>query len=203
MLEESTLKRLTLAGMPTPAKALVTCIIVTLAFGMVGALGQIYVHDIVPTFFDKSEDDRHSEMQMEKKEASTMPATGRGDLFSDLKVQEPEPKKVSLLNNEQFVWTLKWTHIHLFGMNMIFILMGAVTLMLNISIRSRTWLVVLPFAGVMIDILAMWLKGFVSPVFFWLHVPGGAVFGTVFFYVSLRALWEMWGKRQTELLASQ
>lgn len=198
MLEPSATKRITIGGMPTPVKALATCIIVTLAFGMAGALGQIYVHDIVPTFFGKGEKVPHSEMQMGNKDTSAMPATGRGDLFSDLKVQASEPKKVPLLKNEQFVWTLKWTHIHLFGMNMIFILMGAVTLMLNISKRSRTWLVVLPFVGVMVDILAMWLKGFVSPVFFWLHVPGGCIFGAVFFYVALRALWEMWGQRQSE-----
>lgn len=202
MLEQSTTKRMSLAVMSTPAKALATCIIVTLAFGMVGALGQIYVHDIVPTFFEKAEKDRHSEMQMENKDASSMPDTGRGDLFSDLKVQAFEPKTVPLLKNEQFVWALKWTHIHLFGMNMIFILMGAVTLMLNISGRWRTWLVVLPFVGVMVDILAMWLKGFVSPVFFWLHVPGGGIFGAVFFYVSLRALWEMWGNHPGKLSAS-
>ncbi len=202
MLEESTLNRTTLAGMHTPAKALATCIILTLAFGMVGALGQIYVHDIVPTFLSKDEKERHSEMQMENKESSAMPATGRGDLFADLKVQETVPKIIPLIQNEQFVWTLKWTHIHLFGMNMIFIFMGAITLMLNISTRSRTWLVVLPFVGVMIDILAMWLKGFVSPVFFWLHVPGGGIFGAVFFYVSLRALREMWGNPQVKLSTS-
>ena len=202
MLEQPIPKRITLAGLTTPAKALATCIILTLAFGMAGALGQIYIHDIVPTFLAKDKKDRHSEMQMENKEPSAMPATGRGDLFADLKVQETEPKKVPLIQNEQFVWTLKWTHIHLFGMNMIFILMGAVTLMLDASVRVRTWLVVLPFVGVILDILAMWLKGFASPVFFWLHVPGGGIFGAVFLYVSLRALWEMWGRPQAELSTS-
>jgi hypothetical protein len=78
------------------------------------------------------------------------------------------------------IWTLKWTHIHLFG-----IWLDAVSAL-------RTWLVVLPFIGVLVDILAMWLKAFVSPVFFWLHVPGGGLFAAVFAYVSLRALWEMW-----------
>jgi hypothetical protein len=44
------------------------------------------------------------------------------------------------------------------------------------SVPKRTWLVVLPFIGVLVDILAMWLKAFVSPAFFWLHVPGGGLF---------------------------
>jgi hypothetical protein len=97
------------------------------------------------------------------------------------------------MDNEQFVWMLKWTHIHLFGMNMIFILMGPITLMLDKTTRLRCWLVALPFAGVVVDIGAMWLKNFVSPIFFWLQVPGGLVFGGIFAYVSISALWEMWG----------
>ena len=70
-----------------------------------------------------------------------------------------------------------------------------VRLLLDAGLRLRTWLIVLPFVGVLIDIAAMWLKGFVSPIFFWLHLPGGGIFGLVFVYVSLRALWEMWIKR--------
>ncbi len=199
-------QKLLLMGTPTPVKALATCIIITMAFGMLGALGQIYVHDIIPTFFS---DDGEKELQstskmhdMGMKATDTGGTTsGRGDLFSDLSPVKKEPKKIPLLKNEQFVWTLKWTHIHLFGMNMIFILMGAITFGLNISLKSRTWLVVLPFIGVLIDILAMWLKGFVSPLFFWLHVPGGGIFAVVFFYVSIRALWEMWGRPQKDALA--
>ena len=98
--------------------------------------------------------------------------------------------------SEQFVWNLKWTHIHLFGMNMIFIFMGAITIFLNISVKARTWLVMLPFIGVLLDIATMWLKAFISPVYFWLHIPGGGLFGIVFAIVSIRAFWEMWRMRK-------
>ena len=73
-----------------------------------------------------------------------------------------------------------------------FHLRGAITIWLDVGSSLRTWLVVLPFIGVLVDILAIWLKAFVSPAFFWLHVPGGGLFAAVFAYVSLRALWEMW-----------
>ena len=198
--------KISLMRMPIPVKALATCVIATLAFGMMGALGQIYVHDIIPTFF--ADDDgntaelssnRH-DMEMKGHTSKEKPSV-RGDLFADLSPEKPEPKKIPIFKNEQFVWTLKWTHIHLFGMNMIFILMGAITLGLNVSSKFRTWLVVLPFIGVLIDIVAMWLKGFVSPVFFWLHVPGGGIFAVVFFYVSIRALWEMWGSSKNKSTA--
>ena len=70
--------------------------------------------------------------------------------------------------------------------------MGGITYFLNLSSRARTWLIVLPFLGILIDITAMWLKAYISPSFFWLHVPGGGLFAIVFCFVSLRALWEMW-----------
>ncbi|MBW2409209.1 MAG: hypothetical protein JRF72_05385 [Deltaproteobacteria bacterium] len=79
---------------------------------------------------------------------------------------------------------------------MIFIFLGAIAIFLNVSLKARTWLVILPFGGVLLDITAMWLKAFISPLFFWLHVPGGGLLGIVFAIVSVRALWEMWQVRK-------
>ncbi|MBI5579521.1 MAG: hypothetical protein HY895_10240 [Deltaproteobacteria bacterium] len=76
---------------------------------------------------------------------------------------------------------------------MIFIFVGMVTSCLDLSSRARAWLIALPFIGVLIDIAGMWLKGYVSPLFFWLHVPGGGLFGIGFVFVFIRALYEMWG----------
>ncbi len=78
-------------------------------------------------------------------------------------------------------------------MSVIFIFMGAIAVFLDLGGGLRTWLVVLPFVGILIDIAAVWLKGYVSPTFFWLHIPGGGLFGLTFAIVSVRALWEMWG----------
>jgi hypothetical protein len=75
---------------------------------------------------------------------------------------------------------------------MIFIFVGAITLFLDLSLKARTWIIVLPFIGVLVDIAGIWLKGYISPAFFWLHLPGGGLFGAIFLFVSLRALWEMW-----------
>ena len=127
-----------------------------------------------------------------KDAASEELSSGRGGLFSDLVAEEKEPEKQSFYKDEQFVWLLRWTHIHLFGMNMIFIFMGAVALFLDIHGRTRTWLVALPFIGVLVDIGAMWLKIYISPIFFWLHVPGGGLFMIAYMVVSIRALMEMW-----------
>jgi len=122
----------------------------------------------------------------------------RGDLLGEAPAPVPAGMGPMLMDNKQFVWLLKWTHIHLFGMSMIFIFMGAIAVFLNMSPAARAWLVALPFAGVLVDIAAMWLKTYVSPVFFWLHVPGGGLFGIIFIFVSLRALGEMWLARRTD-----
>jgi len=194
--------RITFAAMTTPAKALATCVIITMALGMAGALGQIVVHDIIPTFFTDQAPESSKSMSGAnsgemKVQAGPVQGSDRGDLFADLGAADTQPEDRPIYNEEQFVWTLKWTHIHLFGMNTIFIFMGVIALFLNIGSRVRTWLIGLPFIGVLIDLLTMWLKGFVSPAFFWLHIPGGALFGAVFVYVSLRALWEMWGRSKS------
>jgi hypothetical protein len=181
-----------------PAKALVSAVILTMAIAMAGAMGQIMVHDIIPTFFSTSQMEHRGSKSTQKMEQTAVDAAddrGRGDLFAE-ELTEMETDKPSFLHSEQFVWILKWTHIHLFGMNMIFIFMGGITIFLDLSIRSRTWLVVLPFIGVIIDIATMWLKGYISLAFFWLHLPGGGLFGFIFAFVSLRAIWEMWWVRK-------
>jgi len=78
---------------------------------------------------------------------------------------------------------------------MLFIFMGAITLFLDLGARARAWLIALPFLGVFIDIAAMWLQIYISPVFFWLHIPGGGLFGVIFCFVMIKAIVEMWWVR--------
>lgn len=187
----------TLKGLPLPAKVLATAIIFSMSVAMLGALAQIYVHDILPTFYENSAEHEHGAGQMHGLHSSEIepPATGaaaRGDLFEgEAPAPEPTPFQ-NHIKDEQFIWALKWTHIHLFGMSMIFIFMGAITLFLDLSSRARTWLIILPFIGVLIDIASVWLKIYVSPHFFWLHIPGGGTFGLIFVFVSARAVYEAW-----------
>lgn len=165
-----------------PAKALVSMIILMMAVGLSGALGQIIVHDIIPTFSgEKTQFDAHS------KEMEGMNA--RGDLFA---VDPPKKEAKAFYETDEFIFVLKFVHIHLFGMSLIFIFMGGIVLFLDLSPKVRAWLIVLPFIGVIIDLASVWLKVFVHPVFFWLHIPGGALFGTVFFIDSVLAFRQMW-----------
>ena len=177
----------TLKQFPLPAKVLVTAILLTMAVGMAGALAQIVVHDVIPMFFSSDSD--------LKTTAPTQrdPVTEeRGDLFDSLPVSSTEKSEEPIYKNDQFIWTLKWTHIHLFGMSLIFILTGAVVVFLDMGAGVRAWLIALPFLGIWIDIASMWLKGFISPAFFWLHLPGGGLFGAIFVFVLFRGIYELW-----------
>ena len=49
-------------------------------------------------------------------------------IFSLRCLQVEKAREEAFYEGEQFVWTLKWSHIHLFGMNIIFILLGGITL---------------------------------------------------------------------------
>lgn len=172
---------------PVPGKVLVTAVLCSIAIGLMGAIGQILLHDILPTFY-KSSPAGHINHSVTK-----VPVDSRGDLFADSASRPQAEQPKPFYESDQFVWTLKWTHIHLFGMNIIFIFVGFITAFLDLSSRTKSWLIALPFIGILIDIAGVWLKGYVSPRFFWLHIPGGGLFGVVFIFVFARAAYEMWG----------
>lgn len=164
-------------------KVLVTMIIVMMSLGLMVAVGQIIVHDIIPTFQDEGKDllmhhddsEKHSDM--------------RGDLFSDTLI---EKNATPFYQTDAFIFALKFTHIHVFGMSAIFILMGILVLFLDLSQSIRIWLIVLPFIGIIIDLASVWLKLFVHPAFFWLHIPGGTLFGVIFTVDAILMLKQMW-----------
>ena len=172
-----------LRAWPLTGKVWVTMIIVMMSFGLIVALGQIVVHDIIPTFQDGG---KHLSMNHGKSETHS---DMREDLFSNTQAEE---KGTPFYQTDEFIFALKFTHIHIFGMSAIFILMGILVIFLDVSQRIRIWLIVLPFIGIVIDLASVWLKLFVDPVFFWLHIPGGALFGSVFVVDAVLMLWQMW-----------
>ncbi|MBW1696487.1 MAG: hypothetical protein JRH18_13720 [Deltaproteobacteria bacterium] len=186
-----------LVELPVSAKTLVTATILVMGIALIGALAQIVVHDIIPTFFTEKMLNKAAKVSVQKygsdrKSDAKSLLTERGDLFADLPLENQKTQTQFFYKDKQFIWLLKWSHIHLFGMNMIFIFMGAIASLLDTDIRIRTWLVVLPFIGVLIDISAMWLRAYISPFYFWLHIPGGGLFVTIYMIVSIRAIREMW-----------
>ena len=120
-------------------------------------------------------------------------SSDRGDLFAEA-APAAEKGRPALHQTDEFIFALKFTHIHIFGMSGIFVVMGALVLFLDLGIGLRTWLVTLPFIGILIDLASVWLKIFVHPAFFWLHIPGGLLFGVVFAVDSLYILKQLWSR---------
>jgi hypothetical protein len=180
-----------LCDWPLTGRVLVTTIIVMMSIGLCFAVGQIIVHDIIPTFSTDSKQmvSDHSDMEKKSDMRGDLFKDAPGDLFADDSVEE---KTVPFYQTDEFIFALKFTHIHIFGMSAIFILMGMIVLFLDLSIKARVWLIVLPFIGVIIDLASVWLKLFVHPAFFWLHIPGGTLFGVVFAIDTVIMLRQMW-----------
>ena len=169
-----------------PVKVLVTMIVIMISLGMFFALGQIVVHDIIPTFEKGME---HIESHSDGNDGHN---EGRGDLFA---TEMMEKKSEPFYKTDEFIFALKFTHIHIFSMSAIFILMGAIVVFLDLRVKTKAWLIILPFAGIVVDLASVWLKLFAHPVFFWLHIPGGVLFGTIFGISAFLSFWQMWGRK--------
>jgi hypothetical protein len=168
---------------PFPGKILLTMVVLMMALGMSGALAQIIVHDIIPTIYQKEGPREPAPQEMTKPDAT------RGDLFADAPTKKAE---TPFYKTDEFIFALKFTHIHIFGMSAIFILMGTAVLFLDMGATRRSWLIGLPFVGIIIDLASVWLKIFVHPAFFWLHIPGGLLFGIIFFLETVLIMQQMW-----------
>ena len=168
---------------PLPGKVLVTMVIIMMSLGLSIAVGQVIVHDIVPTFWGE-EKQAVSEPHLSEGHSAM-----RGDLFSETPEKE---KTIPYYQTDEFIFALKFTHIHIFGMSAIFILMGTLVVFLDLGRKTRVWLIILPFLGVIVDLASVWLKLFVHPVFFWMHIPGGILFGAVFAIDAVLILWQVW-----------
>ena len=105
----------------------------------------------------------------------------------------PSKKKAQpFYKTDEFIFSLKFTHIHIFSMSAIFILMGIIVLFLDLGEKSHILLISLPFIGIIIDHASVWFKIFIHPAFFWLHIPGGMLFGAIFAIDAVLILWQMW-----------
>ena len=104
--------RLTLSRFPVPAKALVTAIILTMSTAMAGALGQVIIHDIIPTFFSGPDVDgpagshaaNRAQTEAGTEDMYMSSDSERGDLFAESPIEEPSSSGVQpFYQSERFV----------------------------------------------------------------------------------------------------
>lgn len=83
------------------------------------------------------------------------------------------------------------SHIHLFGISLIFLLTGAIFCLSETPVWLRVSLVVVPYLAILADISSWWFTKFV-PVFGYVVVIGGGIWGLALACQILISLWEMW-----------
>lgn len=85
------------------------------------------------------------------------------------------------------------SHVHLFGMSLIFLLTGGIFALSEINKRLRLVIVALPFIAIWLDIGSWWVTKY-QPVFAYTVIIGGALMGLALAAQILISLWEMWLK---------
>jgi hypothetical protein len=85
-------------------------------------------------------------------------------------------------------------HVHVFGISMLFFLVGAIFILTELPESVKAVLVAVPFLGMLLDFTSFWLLVFVSPLFGLLAMTFGGVMAFSFFLIIGRPLYEMWVK---------
>jgi hypothetical protein len=101
-------------------------------------------------------------------------------------------KFASLDTGIPFVSLIKQSHVHLFGISFIFMLMGAIFLF---AIRVPDWikatLILIPFAFLILDVLSWWLTR-LNPEYAWIIFVAGYGYASAALVMIFLSLYQMW-----------
>ncbi len=86
------------------------------------------------------------------------------------------------------------SHVHLFGISIIFLLTGLIFSLSSVSTRPKIGVIVTPFAAILMDIGSWWLTKY-KPVYAYTVIIGGALMGLSFTVQVFFSLYEMWFKK--------
>jgi len=84
------------------------------------------------------------------------------------------------------------SHIHLFGISMMFLLTGAIFSLSVTPVWFRVVVLVVPYLAIIMDIGSWWATKYYDPVFAYIVLIGGAFMGLAMACQILVSLWDMW-----------
>ncbi len=84
------------------------------------------------------------------------------------------------------------SHVHLFGISIIFLLTGAIFSLSETPIWFRVSVLLVPYLAIILDIGSWWATKYYSPVFAFTVIIGGGLMGLAMACQILISLWEMW-----------
>ena len=84
------------------------------------------------------------------------------------------------------------SHIHLFGISILFVLTGAIFSLSETPIWFRVSVIIIPYLAIIMDIGSWWATKYYDPVFAYIVLFGGAFMGLAMACQIIISLWEMW-----------
>jgi hypothetical protein len=84
------------------------------------------------------------------------------------------------------------SHIHLFGISIMFLLTGAIFSLSVTPVWFRVVVLVVPYLAIIMDIGSWWATKYYDPVFAYIVLIGGAFMGLAMACQILVSLWDMW-----------
>lgn len=103
-----------------------------------------------------------------------------------------EVKKVARVDTgASLIQLARVSHVHLFGISIVFLLTGMIFALSSISSKWRLSIITLPYLAMWADIGSWWLTKY-EPVFAYVVVASGALIGLALAVQIFVSLWEMW-----------
>ncbi len=84
------------------------------------------------------------------------------------------------------------SHVHLLGVSIIFLLTGAIFALAELPTGLKLALLCIPYVSILMDIGSWWGTKFLSPVFAYIVIAGGALMGLALAAQIFISLWQMW-----------
>ena len=84
------------------------------------------------------------------------------------------------------------SHVHLFGIAIIFLATGAIFSLSETPIWFRVSMLVVPYLAILMDIGSWWATKYYDPLFAYIVLIGGAFMGLALACQILVSLWDMW-----------
>jgi len=84
------------------------------------------------------------------------------------------------------------SHVHLFGISIIFLLTGAIFALSDLPIGTRVLLVSIPYLSIVLDIGSWWGTKYLDPTFAYIVIAGGILMGGALAAQIFVSLWQMW-----------
>ncbi len=99
---------------------------------------------------------------------------------------------VQMDTGDSVVTLVRVSHIHLFGLGLIFFLIGRIFLLAEIPVWLKSVMVIIPFFAIGIDIGSWWFTRYSPDIFAYSVILGGGLMGISFAFQVVISLYQMW-----------